>query len=81
MREVCCVSSIDYVERLLNRVIREATGDAGDDAEEAEEPFMFLGTFPDEETAYENYNSSLDFNETLRVVCWRDPYDYCFRRR
>ena len=59
-------------------MIREATGEAEDT--EAEEMY-YLGRFPDAEAAFEKYNSTLDINDTSRVVCWDDPYDYCFRRR
>ena len=60
-------------------MIREATGEAGD--ADAEEMFLYLGKFPDVESAFEKYNSTMDVNDTARVVCWDDPYDYCFRRR
>ena len=60
-------------------MIREATGDAEDT--EPEEMYLYLGKFPDVESAFDKYNSTIDANDTARVVCWDDPYDYCFRRR
>ena len=66
-------------DHCLNRAIREATGETGD--ADSEEMFLYLGKFPDVESAFEKYNSTMDANDTARVVCWDDPYDYCFRRR
>ena len=79
--KAAAVTAFDTVthDHCLNRMIREATGDTGD--ADAEEMFLYLGKFPDVESAFEKYNSTMDVNDTARVVCWDDPYDYCFRRR
>ena len=61
-------------------MIREATGDV-EDTEPEELLQLYLGKFPDVESAFDKYNSTMDANDTERVVCWDDPYDYCFRRR
>ena len=51
-------------------MIREATGEAGD--ADAEEMFLYLGKFPDVESAFEKYNSTMDVMEYFEGCDYTD---------